>query len=479
MKEKELIIALFKNKFNLLPKKIEELPLSGSDRKYYRLFFDDQKSCIGVYNFDNKENIAFIEFTKTFLLNNLNVPKIIDVDLDNKVYLLEDLGNTTLFSLLEKERVVNKIPNNIIEFYKKSLSQLVELQLIKNFDYSNCYPRESFDKQSMIWDLSYFKYYFLKLAKIGFNEQLLENDFDKLTEYLLSTNTNYFMFRDFQARNIMIKDDEVYFIDYQGGRKGALQYDLASILFNSKANLPEETRNLLYNYYINELKKSIAVDEKSFKNYFYGYSLIRLLQAMGAYGFRGFYERKLYFLNSIPFALNNLQSIIKNFPLINELPELKNAINEILTNKELKKYSEIKLGDRIHINITSFSYKKGLPVDNTEHGGGYIFDCRAVHNPGRIEEFKRLTGIDVEVKEFLDNEPDMINFLNNVFDLADKHIKKYLKRNFNYISFNFGCTGGQHRSVYSAERLFDFINSNFDVDIYLEHREQNITKNNL
>ena len=477
--KEQYILNLFTKTFNTKPDKITQLALSGSDRVYFRIFYDKNKTCIGAYNFDDKENTAFIEFTKSFIKDNINVPQLIAEDLKNKVYLLEDLGSTTLFDLLLKERKGESIPNNIAVYYKKSLSQLVDLQLAKAIDYKHCYPRESFDKQSMTWDLSYFKYYFLKLAKIPFNEQLLEDDFNKLSDYLLTANTDFFMFRDFQARNIMIKEEEVYFIDYQGGRRGALQYDLASILFNSKANLPISFREELYSHYLNELKKKINVDETKFESHFFGYALIRILQAMGAYGFRGFYERKLYFLNSIPFALINLKYIISKFEFLLELPELNKVINSILSNEDLKKYGELKESNKLQIKISSFSYKKGLPIDSTEHGGGYIFDCRGIHNPGRYDEYKKLTGRDKPVIEFLDKEQEMTDFITNVYSLADKHIQKYIERKFDYLTFNFGCTGGQHRSVYSAEHLFHYLNDKYDVELYLEHREQNINEDNL
>ena len=473
------ILNLFTKTFNTKPKKIIQLALSGSDRVYFRIFYDKNKTCIGAYNYDDKENIAFVEFTKSFIKESINVPQLIAEDLKNKVYLLEDLGSSTLFNLLLKERKGEKIPSKIAGYYKKSLSQLIDLQLAKAIDYKHCYPRESFDKQSMIWDLSYFKYYFLKLAKIPFNEQLLEDDFNKLSDYLLTTNTNFFMFRDFQARNIMIKDENVYFIDYQGGRKGALQYDLASILFNSKADLPISFREELYSHYLNELKKKINIDETKFESYFFGYALIRILQAMGAYGFRGFYERKLYFLNSIPFALINLKYIISKFEYLLQLPELNKVINSTLSNEDLKKYGELKVSNKLQIKISSFSYKKGLPVDSTEHGGGYIFDCRGIHNPGRYDEYKKLTGRDKPVVEFLEKEQEMTDFLENVYSLADKHINKYIERKFDYLAFNFGCTGGQHRSVYSAEHLFKYLNDKYDIVLYLEHREQNINEDNL
>ncbi len=467
------INSLFFKTFNKQIDEIKALPESGSYRKYFRIFSDNE-TFIAAYNADYKENLAFIKYTETLLNNNIKVPKLYSYDLDENIYLIEDLGDTTLFSLLQKNNFV--INDDIKNYYKKSLEQLISFQFCKNVDFSYAYPRESFDKQSMIWDLSYFKYYFLKLAKIPFDEQLLEDDFNKLTNFLLQTNTEYFMFRDFQARNIMIKNKNVYFIDYQGGRKGALQYDLASLLYNSKANLSEEFRNELLEYYIEKLNNKTKIEKPEFLKYYYGYALIRILQAMGAYGFRGFYERKMYFLNSIPFALKNLSEIITKFQYLNNLNHLKDILEKLTENEELKNYVAPTFGEKLQVNISSFSYKKGLPIDTTEHGGGYIFDCRAIHNPGRYEEYKKLNGTDKAVINFLDNEPEMQDFLKNVYSLVDMHIQKYLKRNFKYISINFGCTGGQHRSVYAAEHLFDYINRKYDVRIILKHREQKIKK---
>jgi aminoglycoside/choline kinase family phosphotransferase len=308
---------------------INKLAESASYREYYRITFTDKTTIIGAYNEDYKENVAFINYSKTFLNKNLNVAEILAVDLENSIYLLSDLGSFTLFDILTKERKGNRIPKNIVSLYKKSLKQLIDFQLIgNNLDYKDAYPRETFDEQSMFWDLNYFKYYFLKLAKIPFDEQLLENDFKKFAEHLLSYNTNYFMYRDFQTRNIMVKENKVYFIDFQGGRKGALQYDLASILFNSKANLPTDLRNELLDYYYLELTNRTEYKKGKFEQGFYAYALIRLLQAMGAYGFRGFYEKKSYFLNSIPFALKNVNNILDKLNFIENYPELKNVLTQ-------------------------------------------------------------------------------------------------------------------------------------------------------
>lgn len=470
----ENLEQLVKQYSNKAIKSITKLPQSASYREYYRITLENDETIIGVFNEDYKENLAYINFSKTFLKKGLNVPQILAENLNKSIYLLNDLGTTTLFDVLTKERKGDDITKEVKNLYKKSLSQLIDFQLIGDeLDYQDCYPRQEFDEQSILWDLSYFKYYFLKLAKIPFDEQLLENDFKKFSEHLLTYQHKFFMYRDFQARNIMVKDKEVFFIDFQGGRKGALQYDLASILFNSKANLSEELRDELLDYYYVELSSKITYNKETFVQGYYAYALVRILQAMGAYGFRGFYEKKAYFLNSIPFALKNIAFIINKFDYIKQLPDLSKAINNILENEDLKKFGEIE-SDKLRINITSFSYKKGLPVDTTEHGGGFVFDCRSIHNPGRYDEYKQLNGLDKPVIDFLDKEKEMDAFIDNAFSLVDKAVQKYIERDFKYISVSFGCTGGQHRSVYSAQKLFNYLKEKYDIIVEVNHREQGV-----
>jgi aminoglycoside/choline kinase family phosphotransferase len=299
--------SLFKKWSEQLAESIEEMPSSGSYRQYFRLR-SKEHTAIAAYNHDAKENTAFITFTNHFHNIGLPVPEIYSVDEVNNIYLLEDLGGTTLFSWLSEERSSQGFSGKIISVYKKVIDILPKFQIeaSKEIDYNVCYPRSRFDKQSMLWDLSYFKYYFLKLAKISFDEQKLEDDFQSFTDYLLQTDCDFFLYRDFQSRNIMIKNGDPYFIDYQGGRKGALQYDIASLLYDAKADIPQEVRNILLEHYINAVNKYIPVDRKKFTEYYYGYVIIRIMQALGAYGFRGFYEKKEHFLQSIPYALDNL-----------------------------------------------------------------------------------------------------------------------------------------------------------------------------
>ncbi|OQY02769.1 MAG: phosphotransferase enzyme family protein [Bacteroidetes bacterium 4572_117] len=448
---------------------ITALPESGSYRKYFRIK-SKSKSVIAAHNEDRKENIAFLKFSKHFKSKNLPVPEIYAENLDENIYLQEDLGDTTLFNYVSEKRAV-EFPDDLINMIKKVIDQLVKFQVegASGFDYSYCYPREAFDKQSMMWDLNYFKYYFLKLAKIPFDEQDLESDFLKFSDYLLGADTKYFLYRDFQTRNVMIYNDEPYFIDYQGGRQGSLHYDLASLLYDAKADIPQVTRNTLQKYYIEKLAAYNVPDIDKFDSYFFGYILIRIMQAMGAYGFRGFYEKKSHFLRSIPFAIQNLEYLLDTKKLPVEFPELMKVLRALTKSEELKKIKNPKR--RLTVNISSFSYKKGLPVDKSGNGGGFIFDCRAVHNPGKYEKYVELTGRDKEVIEFFEKEEEMHSFLKNAFKMVDQSVDKYMKRRFTSLMVSFGCTGGQHRSVYSAEQLFVHLKNKFDVDIELNHRE--------
>jgi aminoglycoside/choline kinase family phosphotransferase len=449
----------------------EALPESGSYREYYRVYGKTEK-CIAVFNKDKKENLAFLEFSKHFHKKGLPVPVILAKDQDNYVYLQDDLGDTTLFKHIENVRKGLIFPDELLDLLKKVIDELIRFQVVgtQGLNYSVCYPRAAFDKQSMMWDLNYFKYYFLKLAKIPFYEQNLEDDFQKFTDFLLEADTNYFLYRDFQSRNIMIKDNQPYFIDYQGGRKGALAYDLASLLYDAKADFPQEIRNELRKYYLSKLP-DYGIDAEAFKKHYFGYVLIRKMQAMGAFGFRGFYEKKTHFLQSIPYAIQNLEYLLDTVELPIEVPELWKVLRSLTKSEELKKYKSTE--HQLTVNIISFSYKKGIPEDKSGNGGGFVFDCRSIHNPGRYEEYFKLTGKDAEVKEFFEKENEMEEFLGNVFPLVENSIRKYTSRNFKNLLVAFGCTGGQHRSVYAAERLAAHLEQRLDIEVVLNHREQN------
>lgn len=471
LKIKDQLISLYESHFKEEVTFFEQLPGSGSYREYARMKSASHQ-VIGAFNNDIKENQAFLEFSAHFRNKNIPVPHIYAVSGDQKTYLQEDLGNTTLFDFLTRTRETEGFSGKIVEEYKKVLRQLPRIQLVagKDVDYSVCYPREAFDKQSMMWDLNYFKYYFLKLAKIPFDEQALEDDFQSFSDYLLAVDNHAFLYRDFQSRNIMLKDEQVYFIDYQGGRKGALQYDLASLLYDAKANIPEAEREELLEFYLDELRQYKNTDREKFKSLFGGYVLIRIMQAMGAYGFRGFYEKKEHFLKSIPFALKNLEALLAKNTIQVPLPELFKVLKAVTQSTFLKSISPV--NDRLTVLISSFSYKKGIPKDPSGNGGGFVFDCRAIHNPGKYEEFKHLTGKDSQVQQFLEEKSTMTDFLAPVISLVSHSVEVYLLRGFSHLCVSFGCTGGQHRSVYAAEKLAEYLKNNYPVELVLQHIEQ-------
>ncbi len=468
-----LLSDLFEQWSGKDPSLILPLAPSGSDRIYYRLKEGDT-SAIGAYNPGEKENKAFVSFSKHFKAKDLPVPEIFLENLDQKVYLQEDLGFTTLYSYLLQKG--DYFPDYLINIYKKVVRQLARLQIsgAEGLDFDLCFPREAFDKQSMLWDFNYFKYYFLKPARADFDEEALENDFHTLSEYLLQTDTNFFMFRDFQTRNIMIKNGDPYFIDYQGGRRGALQYDLASLLYQAKANIPPDIRIELLEYYLDAVEELISIDRKSFTEYYYGYVLMRCVQVLGAYGFRGLYERKEHFLSSIPFALRNVKWIFENINLSVDIPELKKALQYLIESKKFEPFDKIKASSSLlTVTINSFSYKRGgIPPDNSGNEGGFVFDCRFIHNPGRYEPYKKLTGRDEAVINFLKHHSQMGGFLNNVFRIVDQAVEDYIDRSFTHLMINFGCTGGQHRSVYAADALTKHLKEKYGVKIKLAHIEQ-------
>jgi aminoglycoside/choline kinase family phosphotransferase len=333
---KKQMAKLFKNYFGAEPEKINALPLSGSNRRYFRLSAQ-QFSAIGAYHDNTKENIAFIHFTKHFLQYRINVPKIYAQDLNKNTYLIQDLGDIQLLNWLTEVREKDTFPQQAYVIYKKVIQELVKIQVVagRTFDYSYCYPHHTFHKESILFDLNYFKQYFVDALNIQYNPVKLQNDFEHLSDFLLADIDAYFMYRDFQARNIMLVDNEPYFIDYQGGRKGALQYDLASLLFQAKANIPNEERNQLVRYYLNVARLFIPLNPDKFLEKFYTYALIRVLQTLGAYGLRGIIEKKQHFIESIPLAIDNLNFLSRKDKCLFKLTTLKEIIYQII-NKEIK-----------------------------------------------------------------------------------------------------------------------------------------------
>jgi len=464
------LAELFKNWADEPVSTITELQAHGSDRRYFRII-GITKRAIGVQNNDLKENIAFLTFSKHFFSKGLRVPQIYAEQLEKSIYLEQDLGDQTLFSFLTDRRKEHGFDAVIQDMYKKVIEALPDFQVMasRDMDLGVCYPRSSFDRQSMMWDLNYFKYYFLKLAKIPFDEQRLEDDFHRFCDFLLSAERDYFLYRDFQSRNVMIVDSQPYFIDYQGGRRGALQYDVASLLFDAKADIPGDVRQKLLHQYVDRLSTYMEVDRKRFMQHYYGYVLIRIMQALGAYGFRGFYERKEHFLKSVPYAIKNLEWLLHEADLPVDFPALTEAWNGLVRSSFLRQLGNVQL--RLTARIQSFSYKRGIPVDEKGHGGGFVFDCRFLPNPGREERYKSLSGKDQPVIDYLKSDKSVSSFLRNVNSIIDMAIIDYQKRNFTDILISFGCTGGQHRSVYCAEQLSRHLARKFDIDVDVRHRD--------
>jgi hypothetical protein len=325
-------------------------------------------------------------------------------------------------------------------------------------------------------DLLYCKYYFLDTLKLAYDKQAMLDDFEALSSYLTHTQHKYFMFRDFQSRNIIVNNDEVYFIDYQGGMQGALQYDVASLLWQAKAELSDEWKSSLLSYYIDQVDNLLEkkIDRNIFINQYNGYVLIRLLQVLGAYGFRGFFQRKAHFLNSIPLALRNLKWFVENKSLGIELPEFYKVLHTIVEDEMIESFENVKATEntQLVVTINSFSYKKGIPIDISENGGGFVFDCRGILNPGRFDEYKTSCGMDKTVMDFLEQRTKMNDFLNSVYDMVDIVTEDYIRRDFKSLMINFGCTGGQHRSVYAAEQTARHLRNKFDVKTVLTHTNE-------
>jgi len=469
-----ILQKLFEQHFGATAARIQPLQgqLGGSGRNIIRLSTDNGKaSAIGILYNVREENLAFLEFSRHFRRHGLPVPEIYGEELNHGAYLEEDLGGTTLFEFLSKHRTGDTVAPEVVEAYRKVVAVLPRFQIEagRDLDYSVCYPRDSFDRQSISWDLNYFKYYFLRLAGIPFSEQALEDDFDRLTNFLLSAPRDYFMYRDFQSRNIMLRDGKPFFLDYQGGRKGALQYDIASLLYDAKADLPPELRQQLLNLYIDTLSGFVTMSREEFLHHYYAYVYVRILQALGAYGFRGFYERKAHFLQSVPYALKNLRWLSHNVKLPIALPTLMEAFNSMLASEKLQSLASE--ADSLTVRIFSFSFHRGLPKDESGNGGGFIFDGRSLPNPGREERFKPLTGKDAPVIDYLNQQQSVHQFLASVMSLVDASVNEYQRRGFKNLMVSFGCTGGQHRSVYLAEQVAKRLRGRNGVEVVLHHRE--------
>ncbi len=450
--------------------RIEKLPQSGSDRIYFRIYAGDE-TFIATYNLNRPETRTFVYFSRHFINAGLAVPHILAVNEDDTIYIQQDLGTESLLNQLEAKGH----GDDVYQLFQKSLTELARLQILgdKNLDYDYCLTAKEFGKQAIMSDLLYFKYYFLDTLQLPYDKQALMNDLEALSTYLTHTQHKYFMFRDCQSRNIIVKDDKINFIDYQGGMKGALQYDVASMLWQAKAELSEEWKDSLLEYYMDNVDGLIAepLDRTTFVSQYNGYVLIRLMQVMGAYGFRGLFERKAHFLASIPLALRNLRFFIENKRVGIITPEFDRVLKLVVSDEIAERFEPIQADENtpLKIIVNSFSYRIGIPPDVSDNGGGFVFDMRGILNPGRFDEYKILSGKDKPVQDFLEQRTKMNEFLNSVWDLIDITVEEYLRRGFHNLMINFGCTGGQHRSVYAAEQTARHLRNKYKVKVELEH----------
>jgi aminoglycoside/choline kinase family phosphotransferase len=452
---------------------MEKIPQSGSNRIYFRLW-TESGSCIATYNENVRENRTFVHFARHFRESGCPVPEIYLVNEAYTIYLQEDFGDVSLLGELEKQGHNDQV----YALFKQSLQELARLQIMgdRQLDYSWTITSREFGKQAILSDLLYFKYYFLDTLQIPYDKEKLIDDFEALSTYLTHVDHKYFMFRDFQSRNIMIREEKVHFIDFQGGMKGALQYDVASMLWQAKAELPDDWKNSLLDHYMDSVETLLEkkIDRPRFVSQYNGYVLIRLLQVLGAYGFRGLFERKAHFLTSIPLALRNFKWFLQHKQVGIGLPEFERLLGLIVEDEIIERFEPLRANENtpLVVHINSFSYRKGLPEDRSGNGGGFVFDCRGVLNPGRLPEFKTQTGRDKPVKDFLEQQTRMPEYLNSVYNLVDIAVEDYIRRGFESLLISFGCTGGQHRSVYAADALTRHLKNKFHVKIDLHHIEQ-------
>ena len=448
---------------------ITELPSSGSNRRYFRL--QGNPTLIGVSGTSVEENRAFLYMAQHFKKKGLPVPTVYYRSADDRFYLQEDLGNTLLFDAIEKGRKSSVFDEEERQLLKQTITLLPDIQFIgaDGFDFSHCYPQPEFNRRSILWDLNYFKYCFLKATGLEYQEDRLEDDYQKMADVLLRSTSATFMYRDFQSRNVMVRDSKPWLIDFQGGRKGPVYYDVASFLWQAKANYPKELREELLDDYLHALQRYQPMDEKYFHSQLRHFVLFRTLQVLGAYGFRGYFEKKPHFIQSVPFAIENLRGLLReDYP---EYPYLNQLLRELT---QLKQFTDDQQRRILEVKVFSFAYKKGIPNDPSGNGGGFVFDCRAINNPGKYERYNHFTGLDEPVIHFLEEDGEITTFLNHAYQLVDASVKRYMDRGFSNLMVSFGCTGGQHRSVYSAQHMAEHIHQKFGVKVSLIHREQNI-----
>ena len=487
----EQLKELYQQWSGVEPFDIEVIAGAGSNRKYVRFTDRQGHSVIGVVGTSQEENNAFLYLSDHFAGCGLPVSEILAVSPDKMRYLQSDLGTRSLFGAIQRGRKEGgNYSDSEVELLKRTIRLLPHIQIegAKGLDWSQCYPKASFDRESIMFDFNYFKYCFLKPTDVDFHESVLEKDFQRFADELLTFPAEAFMYRDFQSRNIMLDaDNNTHLIDYQGGRRGPYYYDVASFLWQASARFNSDLRKQLIKVYYDELSTlTDTPDEEIFFDNLRTFVAFRTLQVLGAYGFRGFFERKQYFLDSILPALDNLKQLIAEGTFAH-YPHLEDTLRRLIRMMAQPRQTVEKpvIADepvspapdatqKLKVSVWSFSFKKGLPNDESGHGGGYVFDCRSTHNPGRYDRFKQLTGLDQPVIDFLEADGEILTFLSNIYPLAEHHVERFLQRGFTHLMFSFGCTGGQHRSVYCAQHLAEHLHRKYGIEVDLHHREQGI-----
>lgn len=462
-----ILSLLFKDYYGFEPEKIHPLPGAGSGRRYFRLG-SHSVSCIGVVGENLRDCKAFLELDKVFERNDFAVPKVLAESGDGMYYIQEDLGDTSIFDLIKKGGDVESI-------IREAFKDLVDLQTVPESEWEDKVVYPPFSRRQIFWDLNYFKYEYLKAGGFDFDEEALENDFENLSTDIMEFAGEAwgFMYRDFQSRNIMVKEGIPYFIDFQGGRKGPMLYDAVSFLWQAKAGFSDGFRERMLDVYLDYLCGSDLEKKQKIWDSVPVFVLFRTLQVLGAYGLRGLVEKKAHFIESIPGALENLKSLL-NRGILDKYPEMQLVCGKVVDDPRFK--SRAKDG-KLKVSVFSFSYKKGYPSDFSGNGGGFMFDCRGMHNPGRYEEYKSLTGLDKPVVVFLEEKGEVQVFCNKIVDILAPTVERYIKRGFTSLQVGFGCTGGQHRSVYCAERVGRVIAEKYpEAKIVINHREQRIIK---
>lgn len=494
------LILLYKETFGVAPVKVETLPKAGSNRQYVRMTADTEAkascpaSVIGVIGTDVAENHAFVYLALHFAEHHLPVPEIYAVSEDQSRYLQQDLGNRSLYAAVAHGRDGGGEYNeDEIQLLHRTVRLLPHVQIegAEGLNFNELLEPIEFNRRAALFDLHYFKYCFLKTTDLPVNEVALEDDFERFADDLVACSEGHtsFLYRDFQGRNVMLSnDDEPYLIDFQGGQRGPIHYDVASFLWQASAKYPQRLREELIRDYMDELASLISFDREAFREHLMLFVLFRLMQVLGAYGLRGYVERKQYFLNSIPHAIASLRRLLLEgvaapYPILEDtlrrmvdLPRFNEISSKPQPTAEFLKKEAERERKPLVVRVFSFSYKRGIPADESGNGGGYVFDCRSTHNPGRYEPYKKITGLDPAVIKFLEDDGEILTFLDSVYALADAHCARYIERGFTDLMFSFGCTGGQHRSVYSAQHVAEHLNAKFGIEVRIVHREQGITQ---